>query len=332
MRKATVVTAAMLFISTGTTAYAVSNHATALATSSSAVSAATSTTDNPSSKEQNVSSEFQKVTRDTTWQQKEKIDLQFDTYHPQGMVRIGDLFYMSSVQIIEQPMKYDHPQGGYDRSPGRGIGHLFVFDKQGKLLKDIRLGEGSIYHPGGIDFDGKSIWVPVAEYRPNSQAIIYKVNPETMKAQEVFRVHDHIGALVIDRQNHKVMGVNWGSRKFYEWNEQGRQLLVRDNPSYFVDYQDCHYIGQGKAICSGVASLQNPRDLNNPFQLGGLALLDVKTLNTLHEVPITELSPQGRVITNNPVFLESTGQELRLYAVPDDDHSSMLVYETNNLK
>jgi len=25
-----------------------------------------------------------------------------------------------------------------------------------------------VYHPGGIDFDGVNIWVPVAEYRPDS--------------------------------------------------------------------------------------------------------------------------------------------------------------------
>ena len=47
-----------------------------------------------------------------------------------------------------------------------------------------------MYHPGGIDYDGDDIWVPVAEYRPNSRSIVYRVDPETMKATEVFRFAD----------------------------------------------------------------------------------------------------------------------------------------------
>ena len=38
---------------------------------------------------------------------------------------------------------------------------------------ELAIGEGSIYHPGGMDYDGKSIRVPAAEYRPNSRAISY---------------------------------------------------------------------------------------------------------------------------------------------------------------
>ena len=59
---------------------------------------------------------------------------------------------------------------------------------QGNLLADLTLGEGTIYHPGGIDYDGTYIWVPVAEYRPNSRSIVYRVDPDTMKATEMLRV------------------------------------------------------------------------------------------------------------------------------------------------
>ncbi|MCR8630183.1 DUF6454 family protein [Paenibacillus radicis (ex Xue et al. 2023)] len=276
--------------------------------------------------------QFQNLTRNTKWEQKAKIDLQFNNYHSQGMVRIGDLFYLSSVELIEMPVKYDQPQHGYDRTSGKGIGHLFVFDQQGKLMNDVTLGEGNIYHPGGIDFDGKNIWVPVAEYRPNSESIVYKVDPKTMKAEESFRVHDHIGGVVREGQNGKLVGHSWGSRKFYEWNPIGQILLVKENSSHYVDYQDGHYVGEGKMILSGISELSNPSSLNSkPYELGGIALIDMKTLDMLHEAPITEFSPQGHVITRNPVFIENAGQELRLYAVPDDDHGSMLVYETINL-
>jgi hypothetical protein len=52
----------------------------------------------------------------------------------------------------------------------------------------------------------------VAEYRPNSQSIIYRVDPETMKAEEMFRFKDHIGGLVRDTEDNSLHGVSWGSR------------------------------------------------------------------------------------------------------------------------
>jgi Family of unknown function (DUF6454) len=284
-----------------------------------------------SAKEHILDDQFQQLSRNTKWQEKEKIQLQYYVYHPQGMTRIGDLFYMSSVEIIEKPVKYDQPRDGYDRTPGKGVGHLFVFNKEGKLLKDIELGEGMIYHPGGIAFDGKYIWVPVAEYRPNSHSIIYKVNYETLKVEEAFRVNGHIGGMVRDEQSGKLIGVSWGSRKFYEWNEKGKQLRIKANSSHFIDYQDCEGVGQSKMICSGISEFPNPAtEYTKPYELGGLALIDMKNLTTIHEVP-SKFSPQGHVITRNPVFLENAGDELRLYAVPDDDDAYLLVYETTNL-
>ena len=68
-------------------------------------------------------------------------------------------------------------------TPAGGAGHLFRFDEKGDLLADVPLGEGAIYHPGGIDYDGRHIWVPVAEYRPNSNPIIYRVDPTTMEPE-----------------------------------------------------------------------------------------------------------------------------------------------------
>ncbi|MEH6945308.1 DUF6454 family protein [Bacillus sp. JJ722] len=283
-----------------------------------------------SAKELKLEDQFQQLSRNTGWQQQEEIDLQFDVYHPQGMTRIGDLYYMSSVEIIESTVKYEHPIDGYDRTPGKGVGHLFVFNQNGELLKDIQLGEGNMYHPGGIDFDGEFIWISVAEYRPNSESIIYKVDPETMESEEVFRVNDHIGGIISDEQKGKLYGVSWGSRKFYEWNSKGKERNVQENSSHFIDYQDCESVGKDKMVCSGIAGLPNTVG-SESYELGGVALLDLKTFNTIHEVPVTEFSSKGHVITRNPVFLENAGQELRLYAVPDDDDASLVVYETTNL-
>jgi hypothetical protein len=84
-------------------------------------------------------------------------------------------------------------------------------------------------------------------------------------------------------------------------------------------------------VCSGIAELPNPAADNSKYELGGLALINLKNNETIHEVPVTDLSPQGHVSTRNPVFLEKAGEEILMYAVPDDDDASLLIYQTTNL-
>jgi len=113
------------------------------------------------------------LTRGSQWRPVATLPLNFPTHHPQGMVRVGERLYVTSVEIIEATQRYPALRDGLDRSAGRGRGHLFEIDLQGNLQRQITLGEGDVYHPGGIDYDGRNIWVPVAEYRPNSRAIVY---------------------------------------------------------------------------------------------------------------------------------------------------------------
>src|SRR5438270_2236228 len=89
------------------------------------------------------------LTRNSSWTRVAAVPIGFRTFHPQGMVKIGETFFVSSVEVI-------------DRDAGKGIGHLFKIDSAGKLIADVRLGEGAIYHPGGLDTDGAHIWIPVA--------------------------------------------------------------------------------------------------------------------------------------------------------------------------
>ena len=163
------------------------------------------------------------------------------------MVKIGETLYVSAVEVI-------------DRNAGRGIGHLFEIDMGGHLLADLRMGEGAIYHPGGIDYDGRSIWVPVAEYRPDSRSIVYRVDPQTMKAAEAFRVDDHIGAIVHNTDDRTLHGVSWGSRRFYRWTVEGVSKGRTLNSSHYVDYQDCKYVGGRQMMCTGVTEMRASAD------------------------------------------------------------------------
>ena len=132
-----------------------------------------------------VSERFQQLTRAAAWQPAGARVLAFDTFHPQGLVKVGNAFYLSSVEVIAPTSRVAQPVDGTDRTAGEGRGHLFKFDADGRLLSDLTLGDGAMYHPGGIDFDGQFIWVPVGEYRPDSRSIVYRVDPVTMAATGV---------------------------------------------------------------------------------------------------------------------------------------------------
>ena len=268
-----------------------------------------------------LANDFNQVTRSTAWNQVDNLHLDFQTYHTEGLAITDKHIFLSAVQIIEPTQKYPSPVNGYDRTPGKGVGHLFVMDRQGRLQKDLTLGEGYMYHPGGIDYDGENVWVPVAEYRPNSSSIIYKVNATNLKVSEQFRVQDHIGGIVKDATTGDLVGNTWGSRKFYDWTPTGQERRSWPNPSHFIDYQDCQYVDTAKAICSGVANLgQTPSAgaATSTYELGGLALVDLHSHEVLHEFPFQKWSAAGHVMTRNPVKMAADGTHLTLWAAPDN--------------
>ena len=206
---------------------------------------------------------------------------------------------------------------------------------KGNLLEDVILGEGSIYHPGGIDFDGKTIFVPVAEYRPNSASIIYKVDPETMKPQEVFRYKDHLGGIIHDTEKKTLNAVSWGSRRFYAFtlNDAGqvtntdvdRRQLAALNPSHYIDYQDCKYLDHSEMLCGGLTNYQIKKD-GPKFALGGLEIVNLTTSEPVFQIPV-QVWTTGLPMTQNPFWIEPTDNGLRAYFAPEDDKSTIYIYE-----
>lgn len=278
---------------------------------------------------------FRQLTASAQWQLVETIPLNFPTHHPQGLVKIGDALYLSSVEILSSTERFPQPRDGYDRSPGAGIGHLFRVDSNGNLLQDRTVGEGSIYHPGGIDYDGESIWMPVAEYRPHSRSIIYRVAPETLEAAEIFRCSDHIGGLAYNRWDDSLHGISWGSRTFYEWRlpndavwdvgqaEPEHRVFV--NGSHYIDYQDCQCLEPHFMLCSGLNSGVLPNI--GYTALGGLELVDLTTHLAIHQIPVLLYSDTRRPMTQNPFWVECRHDHLRVYFIPDDDDSTLYIYD-----
>jgi hypothetical protein len=149
------------------------------------------------------------------------------------------------------------------------------------------------------------------------------------------RFQDHIGGVVRDTDAGTLHGVSWGSRRFYKWtldpagtitNPGAEPAAIRTlNPSHYVDYQDCKYAGRGAMLCGGISELRPPAA--PVFRLGGLDLIDLADGRPLHQVPVPLWTPGGLPMTRNPVWIEPASAGLRAYFLPDDDTSTLYVYE-----
>lgn len=264
------------------------------------------------------------LTREAVWTHVASIPVAVPAHHPQGMVRIGDATFVSTVEVTRRR------EGITDG--GEGAGHLLHLDASGRLVRHVRLGEGAIYHPGGLDFDGTHLWVSVAEYRPDSRSIVYRVDPATLVATEVFRFGDHLGAVAYDRDDRSLHAVSWGARRFYRWtlDQQGRPTNAAaprrlDNVSHYIDYQDCKYAGRHRMLCTGISTVGS--GARPSIALGGLELVDLADGRPRHQLPIALLARTGVVMTRNPSWVEPHGEGLRAYFMPEDDESAIHVFD-----
>jgi hypothetical protein len=283
---------------------------------------------------------FRLLGRNAIWNKVGSVSVDFETFHTEGLVKVGDAFFVSAVEVLESTRRnelstdslYDF---SIDRSAGAGRGWLFKFDAEGHLLAKVELTRGAAYHPGGIDFDGRFIWVPVAEYRPNSQTDIYRVDPQTLAAELVFTEADHIGGIVHDTKRHTFHGVSWGSRRLYTWREHGPRVLPGEwtpGAAFYIDYQDCHQRGVGFMLCGGLASYSTPL---GSVAFGGLELVDLWRNAPSHQIPVNLFVDEGAgpkaglALTHNPFWVEpAEGGKLRFYFMPESDsQAELLIYE-----
>ncbi|HYP06796.1 MAG TPA: DUF6454 family protein [Bryobacteraceae bacterium] len=220
-------------------------------------------------------------------------------------------------RIVELSATIDHVQGievdgerlwlsWVDRKARTG--HLSLFDLgSGKLIRTAEVQEGERYHPGGIAADATSIWVPVAEYKPESSASIQRRNRETLALESQFEVQDHIGCVAI--VGDVLYGGNWDSRTMYQWTKDGRQLGVKPNTAR-TSYQDMKATSTS-LIGSGLRGAVP----------GSVDWLD-PTTNTLQKRLVVGKTSRGVVLTHEGMAIANG----RIYFVPEDGPSRVFVY------
>ena len=79
-------------------------------------------------------------------------------------------------------------------------------------------------------------------------------------------------------------------------------------------------------LCTGVTEMrQTPQAV--PFRLGGMDLIDLRDGRPVHQVPVLLWTTGGIDMTHNPVWIEPAGSGLRGYFMPEDDASTIYVYD-----
>ncbi|KAG7140655.1 hypothetical protein HYQ45_002608 [Verticillium longisporum] len=297
---------------------------------------------NPLTHADEILAQFSKLTRSTSWRLVSKIPFEGELWEPEGIAKVGtDRYFVSAGEYTAPTRKFPDGQweDGTDRTAGAGFGHIVVFDGQGQRIADATLSEkdSTEYHLGGIDYDGEFIWATLSEYRPNSTATALRLGPATLQHETLFRVGDHQGGIVHDPSNRTLTTLNWGGREGSIWSldrpapplskfaSPERRVI---NPSHWIDYQDCKFLGHAKAyddravmLCSGIAKLADG------VEVGGVAIVDTQTLEPLMEVPITMRTDHGVLVTKNPVDVDVVDGRMQLYFLPEEGHATLYVYE-----
>ena len=184
-------------------------------------------------------------------------------------------------------------------------GYLHQFNRAtAKFEREVEVTDGARFHPGGFSVAGDSIWVPVAEYRPHSSAVLLEMDKKTLAVKRKIEVADHIGCIAVT--NDGLVAGNWGSRQLYVFNLAGRKLRIIDNSSQ-NQYQDIKFV-DGMLVGSG----------NSAHTRGAIdwyAWPSMKMVRSLN----SGFTDRGRLYTAEAMALKGSD----LYLVPEDGPSRL---------
>jgi hypothetical protein len=148
----------------------------------------------------------------------------------------------------------------------------------------------------------------VAEYRRESTSVVQKRSQRTLAVEFQFEVADHIGCIAADAD--RLIGGNWDSRYFYEWDRRGRLLRRVANPTE-VAYQDMKFDG-ARLVASGVL----------PDRTGAVDWLDYPSLRLVRRI-VAGSTDRGLLYTREGMAIR--GQ--RLLLLPEDSPSRLFEFE-----
>ena len=218
------------------------------------------------------------------------MELHGDTHHPQGIDFDQQHIWVTSV----------------DRTQRKGYLQEFSLST-GEHLRTVDVTKGDRYHPGGFSAREGSLWIPVAEYRRASSAVIQKRNLRTQELESEFEVMDHIGCIAAAPD--VLIGGNWDSRDFYIWDYRGRLIRKVASPTG-NSYQDLKFV-DGWLV--GAGSLAD--------HTGAVDWLEYPSLRLVRRVTVGRTS-RGVSYTNEGMALRGD----RIFFLPEDSPSRLFEF------
>lgn len=194
-----------------------------------------------------------------------------------------------------------------DSKTRKGYLHEFALPS-GEHRRSVEVQDGERFHPGGIAADETSIWVPVAEYRRTSSAVIQRRSKATLELISQFEVADHIGCIAV--RGDELVGGNWDSRELYVWDLRGalRRKIANTTGNAF---QDLKFDGV-QLVGSGLL----------PDRTGAIDWMDFPSLRILKRLPAGK-TDRGDTFTREGMAV----RDGRLYLLPEDGPSRLFVFK-----
>ena len=222
------------------------------------------------------------------------LDLRGELFHVHGLEIAGERIWVTSV----------------DRGSRRG--YIHEFDRAtGRFLRRLDLTDGARYHPGGISIAGGSIWVPVAEMRPDSSSVLVEIDADTLQIRRRVPFADHLGCVAVSGE--RLVAGNWDSRLLYVFDLTGKgRTRIFPNPSR-TRYQDMKFVDD-HLVAGG----------NRGLWSGTVDWIDFPTMTlarTLRAGAVGTVRPFGRGGPNTGEGMAIDGREL--YVVPEDGPSRL---------
>lgn len=219
------------------------------------------------------------------------LSLHAETHHVQGIDLDGKTLWVSSVNARTKQ------------------GFVYSFNlADGRLLRSVEVQNGERFHPGGFMRTGDALWVPVAEYRRQSSALMQKRDSRTLALLSEFEVADHIGAVAVVPEG--LVGVNWDARDFYIWSTGGRLIRKTPNPTGLA-IQDMKFV-DGKLVAGGLR-----RD-----KTGAILWLEWPSLRIQRTLEAGK-TDRGVAFTHEGLALLGKS----LYLLPEDGPSRLFAFE-----
>lgn len=225
----------------------------------------------------------------------------------------GELFHVQGLELDSRRIWVTSVDQGNRK------GYIHEFDRAtGKFLRRLELTDGARYHPGGISISGRSIWVPVAELRPNSSAVLVEVDADSLRIRRKIHVADHLGCVAASGTS--LVAGNWDSEQLYIFDlADTTQVRVVPNPSP-TRHQDMKFVG-GQLVAGGSLSLWS----------GAVDWIDWPSMQlrqTLRAGAIGPVRPFGR---GGPYTGEGMAIEGRdLYVIPEDGPSRLFHFRLDD--